>query len=111
MAFYSMLGCKLGRFNDVYCIIDFFGTQLVCHKTNEYDIVAQKGLYPRHFGIILQNTEYRYMASFVERLKIDLDHKEFTRFKDTPNEHTTFFIKDPSHNLIEFKYYKDERAI
>jgi len=33
------------------------------------------------------------------------------RFPNSPLEHHSFFIKDPSNNLLEFKYYKHSLAI
>jgi extradiol dioxygenase family protein len=33
------------------------------------------------------------------------------RFPGTPLEHHTFFLEDPSHNLLEFKHYVRESAI
>lgn len=109
MAFYSQLGCKIGRFSEGFAIIDFFGSQVVCHYT---DVVEkQKDIYPRHFGLVLTKTEYKYMSDFCDRLDIEKYKDDFTRYQDTPNEHSTFFIKDPSGNMIEFKTYADWRAV
>jgi len=33
------------------------------------------------------------------------------RFPGTRLEHRTFFLEDPSHNLLEFKHYTHENAI
>jgi phosphosulfolactate synthase len=33
------------------------------------------------------------------------------RFKDAVEEHLTFVLRDPSHNLIEFKHYRDPRMM
>jgi uncharacterized protein len=33
------------------------------------------------------------------------------RFPGTRIEHRTFFLEDPSHNLLEFKHYTHESAI
>jgi extradiol dioxygenase family protein len=31
----------------------------------------------------------------------------FRRFPGLQEEHATFFLRDPSNNLIEFKHYRD----
>lgn len=107
MSFYSKLGLKTGRFNKEFCIIDFFGHQLVCHKVNKID--KQRSIYPRHFGMVLEPAELEYLKSYCKLLKIE--STEFKRYENTPEEHETFFIKDPSGNHIEFKTYKDRRVI
>jgi len=33
------------------------------------------------------------------------------RYPGTRIEHHTFFVEDPSHNLLEFKHYTHESAI
>jgi hypothetical protein len=33
------------------------------------------------------------------------------RFFGSPLEHRTFFLEDPFHNLMEFKYYRHAEAI
>ena len=108
LQYYAMLGCKLGRFNDKYGIIDFWGHQVVVHKV---DAVEPQPMYPRHFGLVVSRDEFYYLQQFIAKSKIQIFEDVFTRYKDTPAEHTTIFIQDPSYNLIEFKYYKDEKMI
>lgn len=109
MEFYSQLGCKIGRMTKAYIIVDFFGMQLVCHGSDECD--EEPTMYPRHFGIILKQPEWFYLLQYSEALDIPFFQKELTRFPGLPQEHKTFFLKDPSNNLIEFKAYKDQRSI
>ncbi len=109
MDFYSKLGCKIGRFNDSFCILDFFGSQVVCHRSDEIEDSAD--VYPRHFGMILEHDEFQHMYDYCEALKINIYGDVLKRYEDQPSEHKTFFIKDPSNNYIEFKTYLDERAI
>lgn len=109
MQFYTQLGFKLGRFNDVSCIINFFGLQLVCHKSDDIDLDPQ--MYPRHFGIITTQEKWTALCSKAKELKVRFFREPFLRYDGEPSEHGTFFIMDPSNNLIEFKYYKDETMI
>jgi hypothetical protein len=35
----------------------------------------------------------------------------FTRFDDMPERHLTFFLKDPSNNILEFKFYPNSEMM
>ncbi len=51
--FYSKgLACNVGRENQHAVIFNFYEHQLVAHVTKE-SLAPQKGIYPRHFGLIL----------------------------------------------------------
>jgi extradiol dioxygenase family protein len=41
----------------------------------------------------------------------DPEQPGIVRFSGRPEEHLTFFLKDPSNNLIEFKIYNNEEWI
>lgn len=111
--FYETLGCKIGRRYKTHVIISFFGSQLVCHKSDKWDRIAN--MYPRHLGVIFSSErdliEIINHASLDDYLKTRIFEKKFVRKKGEPEEHTTFFIKDPSNNLIEFKWYKNQDSI
>lgn len=109
MKFYASIGCKIGRFNEDMCIVDFFGNQVVCHLSDM--IVEQRGIYPRHFGLVLNYEEFNYVEKLIKKLGIEFHEPQFTRHRDRAEEHTTMFIRDPSGNLVEFKWYKDHRFI
>ena len=49
----AKLGCKLARRYDDRITLDFFGDQVVCHRS---DKVTQKPeMYPRHFGVTFRD--------------------------------------------------------
>ncbi len=101
--YYVGLGAILGREYDTSAILKWRDLQLVLHKTEEPDM--QRGLYPRHFGFVLHRTDFaRAYLDFKDHISLEL----FTRYRGKPGEHQTFFLKDPSNNLIEFKTYKDQ---
>lgn len=105
------LGCQPGRESPSALILNFQGHQLVAHVTRE-PLSEQGSIYPRHFGLVF-NTESDWEA-LAERAKVQ--HLTFyqqpkRRFIDTPLEHCTFFLEDPFHNLLEFKYYCHPSAI
>jgi extradiol dioxygenase family protein len=113
--FYVELGCEIGRKLDTSLIINFFGgVQLVPHMSSEWTASDNVKMYPRHFGVILSSpTPYEDLDVIWNRLKNSDRVFEglFTRNEGKFAEHRTFFILDPSNNLIEFKAYKNESSI
>ncbi len=65
-------------------------------------------MYPRHFGVTFVDKD-RFDELYERALKnqAPLFKEMFVRFKGKREEHHTFFLKDPSNNLLEFKYYHD----
>jgi len=104
------LGCTLGRETDSAVILGLAGNQIVAHLVKES--VAQKGVYPRHFGLVFTNE--RDWQALVDRAKakgLKFYQEPRHRFPGKRTEHRTFFLEDPSHNLLEFKHYPHETAI
>ncbi len=105
------LGCTLGRESPVSLVLDFFGHQLVAHLTTE-PLPPPAGIYPRHFGLVLPSQEaWEALGQHLQRQGIAFYQAPRVRFPGTPLEHGTFFLTDPSHNLLEFKFYTHEEAI
>ncbi|MGK7931596.1 MAG: VOC family protein [Microcystaceae cyanobacterium] len=105
------LGCNLGRANEKAIILDLYGNQLVAHTTSE-SLTRQKGIYPRHFGIIF--SEKNDWVELLERAKqeqLSFYIEPKLRFEGKMIEHWSFFLEDPFHNLLEFKYYCNPDAI
>jgi extradiol dioxygenase family protein len=105
------LGCEVGRETEKAIILNFYGHQVVAHVSDE-PIIPQKGIYPRHFGLVFQQESQ--WDNLVEKLKgkdfsFYVEPKE--RFLGQITQHKTFFIQDPFHNLLEFKYYRHAEAI
>ena len=87
------------------------GHQLIAHLAAD-TIVPQKGIYPRHFGLVLTlEEEWQAMADRAKDQELTFYQQPRRRFADTRIEHLTFFLEDPSENLLEFKYYLHESAI
>jgi hypothetical protein len=111
-AYYAdKLGCSVGRENEKSVILNLYGHQLVAHVT-ETPVDAQTGIYPRHFGLIF--TEEKDWETLLhqaqdQQLKFFIPPKH--RFERTVLEHRTFFLEDPFHNLMEFKFYRHPEAI
>lgn len=87
--------------------LDFFGGQVVCHLCPE-EIDSDPEMYPRHFGITFQHrTEFDQVLNRAKAAKLEFFKEPFIRFEGKPEQHLAFFLKDPSNNLVEFKYYQN----
>ncbi len=104
------LGCTLGRETDSAVILGLADHQIVAHLVKES--VAQKGVYPRHFGLIFTDEkDWQALADRAKARSLKFYQEPRRRYEGRPTEHRTFFLEDPSHNLLEFKYYAHESAI
>jgi len=111
--FYEVgLGCRLGRRYADRISLDFLGDQVVCHLTDAANIDPAPHMYPRHFGVTFR-TEQDFDAMLKRAKDRDLPFfaKPSLRFEGLREEHRTFFLRDPSNNLIEFKWYHDPEMI
>ena len=106
------LGCPMGRNTPQWAIFNFFGGQLVCHLDPEA-CDQDPQMYPRHFGISFTGLDdYKAVLEQVRSQQgIEWFREPFERYRGQPQEHRSFFIKDPSNNLIEFKWYRDPGTI
>jgi extradiol dioxygenase family protein len=104
------LGCKLARRYDDRITLDFFGDQLVCHRSDRIDEDPQ--MYPRHFGITFRRREDFDAVVHLARVRgMPFFNEPSQRFAGLVEEHWTFVLRDPSNNLIEFKHYLDPRMM
>ena len=105
------LGCVLGRESKRAVTFGLAGHQLVGHLTGE-ELPSPQGIYPRHFGLILRSREeWQALADRAKARGLRFYQHPRVRFPGTRIEHRTFFLEDPSHNLLEFKHYTHESAI
>lgn len=104
------LGCTLGRESDSAVILGLAGNQIVAHVAKES--VAQKGIYPRHFGLVFTTEkDWQALADRAKARGLKFYQEPRRRYAGKPIEHRTFFLEDPSKNLLEFKFYTHESAI
>lgn len=108
-AFYvDQLGCRKAREYADRITLDFFGDQVVCHLSPDAIDADPPEMYPRHFGVTFRHKEH--FDALWERARardIRVFKGRFVRFPGAPAEHETFFLQDPSNNLLEFKYCAD----
>lgn len=104
------LGCKLARRYDDRITLDFFGDQVVCHLSEDYD--RDPVLYPRHFGVTFREREdWDRLLALVRQRDLRVFAEPTVRFSDKVERHSTFVLRDPSNNLLEFKHYDDPRMM
>lgn len=105
------LGCVLGRESSTAVTLGFAGHQLVAHLSQDKPY-RQKGIYPSHFGLVLTTEEeWQALVDRAQAKHLTFYQQPRRRFPGTRIEHRTFFLADPSGNLLEFKYYEQESAI
>jgi extradiol dioxygenase family protein len=105
------LGCQMGRENRTSLILDLYGHQLVAHVTQE-PLSPPRGIYPRHFGLIFTaEADWESLCQRAKQHQLCFYEPVKQRFVGTSLEHRTFFLADPSHNLLEFKFYRYPEAI
>lgn len=105
------LGCTLGRRSEHAMVMELNRHQIVAQLTTE-PLTRQKGIYPRHFGLVFTDEkEWQAVAERARTHGLKFYQQPRRRFPGTRLEHQTFFLEDPSHNLLEFKHYTHETAI
>lgn len=105
------LGCTRGRRSAHSLILNFFGHQIVAHQISDLG-PPQEGVYPRHFGLVFETAQdYEAFLRRISERGLPFHRGPGRRFVGQPMEHRHFFLADPSHNLLEFKYYENAEAI
>ena len=105
------LGADIGREYPGYVIFNFYGHQVVCHHNSD-EIEQTPSMYPRHFGIIFEDqNSFEIAYNKAKENNLNFFEDKFERLIDKPGWHLSFFLSDPSNNLVEFKYYKSKDSI
>jgi len=79
--------------------------QLVCHLERRA-MVQNPRAYPRHHGLtFLHMQDFARMRDHVLKSGVKFLQRPAVRFANTPHEHQTFMVADPSGNVVEFKCY------
>ncbi len=113
-SFYGgVLGCTKGRFSSRWIDWDFWGHQLVTHQVpakkqdaGANNVDGEQVSVP-HFGVVMTKAQWSDIKATVEKHNIPYVIKPTLRFAGEPGEQGTFFIRDYSENLLEFKYFDD----
>ena len=116
--FYSgILGCGVGRTSDTWIDFDFFGHQLSAHVETEEPAPVQTNpvdgaeIPVRHFGIVLDWEHWEGLQRKLDDLSVRFMIEPTIRFRGKPGEQATFFIRDPSGNVLEFKAFRYDQQL
>ena len=116
-AFYGgLLGCPEGRSAPDWVDFDFHGHQIVAHLANEAgaaatNLVDGEAVPVRHFGVILEPTDWRALADRLVAAGTRFLIEPQTRFAGKTGEQHTMFFLDPSGNALEFKAFADDAQV
>ena len=101
------LGFENRRRYDDRVTFNMLGDQLVCHLSPD-NIDKNPQPYPRHFGITFhESSDFFDFVDHIVGNGVKLLNPVKTRFGGMKEVHQTVFLKDPSNNILEFKYYKN----
>ncbi|ABC33433.1 predicted dioxygenase of extradiol dioxygenase family [Hahella chejuensis KCTC 2396] len=117
-AFYvDRFGCAIGRTSERWIDFDFFGHQITAHLVESpqedagRNAVDGDSIRVPHFGVILDKSEWEKVRDRItERCDTFLLAPKI-RFVGEPGEQGTFFVSDPSGNVLEFKYFNSDADI
>ena len=112
----KILGCRVGRESDKWIDFNFYGHQIVAHKSNNFNDIGTNevdgdNIPVRHFGVILKINDWNELVNNLDKQKVDYIIKPHKRFSNKKGEQYTLFIKDPSGNALEFKAFKNDKMI
>ena len=113
----SYLNCSVGRKSKRWVDFNFYGHQISAHlidkknKKDKINLVDGKKIPSRHFGIILEMNDWKNLVTYLNEKKVNYVIKPNIRFKGQIGEQATFFIKDPSNNVLEFKAFQNDNKI
>lgn len=113
----KILNCKIGRESESWVDFNLYGHQIVAHLAPEEcsyissNKVEEDQIPCSHFGVILDWHEWEGLYKKLDLLKINFLINPKIRFKNKSGEQGTFFIKDPSGNVLEFKTFKNDADV
>ena len=109
----SVLACPEGRSSDRWIDFDFWGHQFVVHldeayaPQHSYNGVDAHRIPSPHFGVVLEWSDWEGLVDRLRANGVDFVVEPGVRFPGQPGEQGTFFVKDPSGNVLEFKTFRD----
>ncbi len=107
----TVLGCTEGRSTDTWVDFDFVGHQLSLHlgqpfATTRTGQVGEHLVPMPHFGLVLQEDDWRLMAERLRAAGTQFVLEPQLRYPGEPGEQWTMFFCDPFGNPIEVKGFR-----
>lgn len=115
----NLLGCDEGRSSESWVDYNFFGHQLVCHKSssttqshrdnsqNNGNQVDGHDVPVPHFGVVMKMHDWKVLRDNLIAGGIEFILEPMIRFEGKAGEQATMFLRDPSGNALEFKAFKN----
>jgi uncharacterized protein len=112
----EILGCPEGRSSPDWVDFNFYGHQIVAHRSAQrtdcaFNEVDGENVPVRHFGVILTLAEWEAVTQKLAAAGIAFIIEPQIRFRGQVGEQATCFFLDPSGNAIELKAFADEARI
>ncbi len=110
------LGCQMGRSDELWVDLNFFGHQIVAHyhpleETSSTDPhtnpVDGHDVPVPHFGVVLDWKTWQDLSERLKSADIQFVIEPHVRFEGQVGEQATMFFLDPSGNALEFKAFRD----
>ncbi|MGK0441965.1 MAG: extradiol dioxygenase family protein [Pseudohongiellaceae bacterium] len=113
ITFYTAyFNCQLGRQAARWVDLNFFGHQLSLHLSEDHKSADQCSnrvdgdqIHVPHFGVVLEKGPWQALHQKLKEGGVEFRLEPKIRFAGEAGEQGTFFIKDPSGNTLEFKYF------
>jgi len=113
-AFYvGVLKCCKGRSAPRWIDFDFYGHQISAHLITKSEAQADTNMVDgdsiptRHFGVVLPWLAWTALAKRLQAASTTFLIEPKIRFAGEVGEQGTFFISDPSGNVLEFKSFQN----
>ncbi len=115
----GILGASEGRSDESWVDFNFFGHQLVAHlgepnskSSTLIENLVDGDLVPvPHFGIILDEISWKRITARLKENDWPIEIGPHIKFKGLPGEQWTMFLRDPSGNALEFKFFENPEQI
>ncbi len=109
--FYSgLLKCSEGRSDSRWVDFNLYGHQFVCHlsesgrpSASALNAVDGEQVPVPHYGVVLGLKDWEQLVEQLRAADAEFLIAPDVRFVGQPGEQATFFIADPSGNVLEFK--------
>lgn len=110
----NVLGCREGKRGADSIELDFFGHQLVAHLAADeaahnakQHVMGDDEVPPRHFGAVLDWEEWPRWVTRLRMAGVKFLVEPCVTDKGAAGEQATFFLADPSGNVIELKSFRE----
>ncbi|KAJ3271871.1 hypothetical protein HDV01_006156 [Terramyces sp. JEL0728] len=112
----NVMKCPQGRESLDWIDFDFFGHQIVCHKSPNTKPESRNHVDGHHvpiphFGVVLEWDKFHELAQNIKDGGVKFEIEPYLRFEGKPGEQVTMFFYDSEGNALEFKAFKHDSML